>query len=370
MRRSKDKIAFFLPHLGPGGAQRVFVDVTKGLAQRGYDIDMVLAYKKGPRVDDLDEKVRLVNLGARKITTSLPALVRYLRKEEPAILLSTVEITNIIAALAARLSGKPVKNIIRVSNTISMLTNDSDHLNTYLTRYTVPFLYPMADHIVCVSEGVKKDLESLIWKETKEISVIYNPVITEELLTKKERPVDHPWFDDERTRPVILAVGRLWIQKDYPNLVKALKKLHETVEARLVILGEGPERTMLEQFIADMGLNGFVDLPGYVSNPFAYMKRADLYVLSSRWEGLPGSLIQAVACGCTAVATDCPSGPSEILSDGKYGYLAEPENSDELAECMLKGLRNKTDPPDTAWFERFEEKTAIDKYESLISGLL
>ena len=181
----------------------------------------------------------------------------------------------------------------------------------------------------------------------EKVRTIYNPVVTEDLAVQAQAPLAHPWFDVDASEriPVVLAAGRLTGQKDYPTLLRAFKEVRNQRPARLMILGEGQQRSALEALVKDLGIQEDVSLPGFVDNPFAYMARADLFVLSSAWEGLPGVLIQAMACGCPVVSTDCPSGPREILEGGTYGPLVEVGDARGLAEAMLSTLESSVPPP-------------------------
>jgi glycosyltransferase involved in cell wall biosynthesis len=174
------------------------------------------------------------------------------------------------------------------------------------------------------------------------VRVIYNPIVTDELLAMSRAPVDHPWCA-AGAPPVILAVGRLTEQKDFPNLIRAYARLRQRRSVRLVILGEGEARGELEDLIARLGLAEDVYLPGFVDNPFAWMRQARLFALSSRWEGLPSVLIQAMACGAQVVSTDCPSGPAEILEDGRWGRLVPVGDPEALAAAMDAALDDDED---------------------------
>jgi glycosyltransferase involved in cell wall biosynthesis len=197
--------------------------------------------------------------------------------------------------------------------------------------------YPTARAVIAVSQGVADDLARLIGPGRARLVVIPNPVVTPDLLRLAGEAPDHPWLGPGQP-PVILAAGRLAPQKDYPTLIRAFAALVEGQDMRLIILGEGPERPALEALVGDLGLSGRVDLPGFRGNPFAYMAKARLFVLSSAWEGLPGVLIQAMACGTPVVSTDCPSGPREILVEGRLGPLVPVGDIAALAEAMARTL--------------------------------
>ncbi len=186
-----------------------------------------------------------------------------------------------------------------------------------------------------------EDLKKVLGFDSPKFRVIYNPIVDEELLRKAEEPVDHPFFGEGRP-PVILAAGRLHVSKDFPTLLRAFSLVRREVPSRLLILGEGEKRRELEELAEELGIREDLDMPGFVKNPYKYMRRASVFVLSSQWEGLPTVLVEAMACGCPVVSTDCPSGPAEILQGGECGLLVPPRNAEELAAAILRVLKDKT----------------------------
>jgi glycosyltransferase involved in cell wall biosynthesis len=204
------------------------------------------------------------------------------------------------------------------------------------------WLYPLVDQIIAVSQGVAEDIREITGLPPERITVIHNPVITARLLAMAREPVAHPWFNAAEP-PVILGAGRLTRQKDFPTLIRAFARVQRHRPARLVILGEGRQRLALKTLAAELGVASEVDLPGFVVNPYAYMAKAAVFALSSTWEGSPNVLTEALALGTPAVATDCPSGPREILGEGRYGALVPVSDSASLAQAILATL---DDPPD------------------------
>jgi glycosyltransferase involved in cell wall biosynthesis len=197
--------------------------------------------------------------------------------------------------------------------------------------------------------------------------VIYNPVIDAALYAKADAPVEHPWFQPNQP-PVVLAAGRLVALKGYDTLLRAFARVRQETFARLVILGEGPERPNLERLAAELGVAADVDMPGFDPNPFRYMKRAGVFVLSSRCEGLPNVLIQALACGCPVVSTDCPSGPSEILDGGRYGALVPVDDVEAMAGAIVRALLGQVAPAPSAWLEQFRVEVVAEQYLRVMLG--
>lgn len=331
------KIALFMPDLSGGGAERMMVNLARGFVDRGAEVDMVLIRREGAYLSLVPASVRIVNLGAGRTIRSITALAGYLQRERPAALLSTFVNVNLAALLARRLARVPVRVVVRESNTASLKRAFHDRPLMRMTDRLQRWVYRWADGIVAVSQGVGDDMVHNIGVPADRMQVINNPVVTPELLGLASEPAGHPWFVPGEP-PVILGVGRLTAQKDFPTLIRAFAKVRQQRPARLVILGEGEDRPVLERLHADLGLHGDVDLPGFAPNPYAFMARAGAFVLSSRWEGSPNVLVEAMACGTPVVATDCPSGPAEILDRGQFGGLVPVRDPDALAEAIVQTL--------------------------------
>lgn len=330
-------ITLFLPSLHGGGAERVMVNLARGFAERGLQVDLVLARAEGPYLSEVPESVHVVDLGSRRVLYSLPGLVRYLRKERPDAMLSTLRHANIIAILARRIAGVPARLVVREAATLRENMRSAPTLKERLMPALMRMLYQRADCVIANSQGVAEDLINFIGLPADMVKVIYNPVITPELFAKAEDPLDHPWFQPGEP-PVILGVGRLTKAKDFPTLIRAFALVREERPARLMILGEGEERSALESLVQELGLEEDVELPGFVDNPYKYMKRAGVFVLSSRWEGFGNVLVEAMALGTPVVSTDCPSGPSEILEGGKWGRLVAVGDVQKLAVSILEAM--------------------------------
>lgn len=361
---SKDRIAFFLPGLYEGGAERVFLNLAKGIADRGYPVDLVLARAEGPYMNQVPGCVRLVDLNATRVVTSVPALSRYLHREQPAAMLSAL-FANLISLLSRRLSGYPRRLIISEHNTLSSVTHNQNDLRWQIYPRLAGWLYPRADEIVAVSNGVAEDLAHTAMIDRDRIQVLYNPVITPELCEKAKAKLDHPWFKANEP-PVIVSVGRLTSQKAFDVLIRAFSRVIEKRPARLLILGEGEDRFMLETLIRELGLEQVVSLPGFVQNPYPYMAQAGLFVLPSRWEGLPTVLIEALYLGTPIVATDCPGGTREILNGGEYGTLIPVDCPLALTDALMKSLDERTSPFPRASWEPYDLDFVVDRYLKLL----
>jgi len=367
MNSSFEKLAIFLPALYGGGAEHTMLKLAGGLAARGYPVDLVLARTQGPFLDRVPDAVNVIDLQTRRDILSIFPLVRYLRQERPAALLTGLH-ANIIALWARWLARVPTRLVISERSTLSqMVKHLPDHLRLRLMPQLVRWFYPWADCIVAVSQGVAEDLRQLLKISDTRIQVIYNPVVTPDLRDQAQTDLDHPWFQNGKP-PVVLAIGRLTAPKDYPLLIAAFARVLKTQRARLLILGEGEERPALESLIQDLGLGSDVSMPGFVSNPFPYIVRSAAFVLSSRWEGLPGALIEAMYCGIPLISTDCPSGPREILLDGKYGRLVPIQDVEALSLAICDALDNKIPPPPSESWQRFSLDLILDQYVKVLFG--
>jgi glycosyltransferase involved in cell wall biosynthesis len=331
------RIAIYLPSLSGGGTERVMVTIANALASEGYFIDLLLAKAYGPYLKEVSPKIHIVNCNASRVLTSLPVVVRFLRNKRPATLLAAPRHANIVALLASRLAYVPTRIVVTEHVSLMQDTKYNPNLRSHFLPLLMRWTYPWADKIVAVSKGIADELILALGLPQERVQIIYNPVVTPDLLKKAEEPVNDPWLQPGRP-PVILAVGRLAVQKDYPTLLKAFALVRAQRPAYLLILGEGPERPFLEALARRLGIAEDVRMPGFVENPYPYMRRASVLVLSSLFEGLPTVLIEAMACGLSVVSTDCPSGPREILEDGKYGYLVPVGDPYALAEAIVQTI--------------------------------
>jgi len=338
-RTGETQIALFLPSLRGGGAERVFVHLSRGFTQRSLSVDMVLAQPEGPYLSQLPPKVRCIGLGSRRVLHSLPRLVQYLREVKPSVLLSALDHANVVALLARQWARVPTKVAVSIHNTMSVATRHSRHSRERLIPVLARWLYPKAYKVVAVSQGVAADTARFYRLPLDKVEFIYNPVVTPELISLSMQPVEHPWFSPGEPS-VILGVGRLTRQKDFSTLLRAFALVRRERPMRLVIVGDGEERARLCALAHQLGIDEDVLLAGFDANPYRYMRRASVFVLSSRWEGLPSVLIEAMACGAPVVSTDCPSGPREILEDGKWGKLVPVGDPDKLAEAIIDTLDN------------------------------
>jgi glycosyltransferase involved in cell wall biosynthesis len=359
------RLAIFVPTLQYGGVERVMLNLAAGFAQRGFKVDLVAADARGHLRKNVPERVRVFDLTSSRVLTSLPGLVKYLRRRRPATLIAAMDHSSVMALWARKLAGVQTRIIATVHANVSGVLNHSSRLRVRLLPLFMRYFYPWADEIVAVSNGVANDLAVRAHLPRDRVKVIYNPTLNGRFFEKAEEPVRHSWFSPDQP-PVILGVGRLVIEKGFDVLIQAFARVRQQRPAKLMILGEGDQRPVLEALSRELGVDEDVCLAGYQENPYAYMARANVFVLSSRYEGFCLALVEALALGLPIVSTDCESGPREVLRDGQYGALVPVGSVESLAAATLSNLdRGKQSAP-RDWLKNFEESTALDSYQKLI----
>lgn len=335
-------LAFFIHDLRSGGAEKNIVRLVNGVAARGIETDLVVINKTGPYLDDLDPRVRVVELAQTRTAMAPFGLSRYLDARRPDALISSLTHVNIAAILGRSLARHKPRLVVTERNQFTR----NRPLKRGLVRLCyalVPHLYRQADVVGAVAEGVRDDLARATGLSSAEIAVLHNPVVSDELFARAGEEPHHPWLTEPRSTPVILGVGRLTRQKNFSLLIRAFAELRRRRNARLIILGEGELRQDLLDEASTLGVLDDVDLPGFHRNPFAHMRQADVFALSSDWEGLPTVLIEALACGVPVVATDCESGTREILRGGQFGRIVPIDDVAAMTRALEAALDRRGD---------------------------
>lgn len=399
IRLSPMHIALFVRSFGgSGGAERVMLNLARGLTEKGHCVDLVMGRRVGHYLDEIPARVRTVNLAvlsplqalasltrvhgnavalakmvlapnAHWVLGGIPALARYLVCERPQAMISALDYPNVAAILARDVSQVSTRIIVTGHNTLSVEVANSQKRRIKAFPKVARRFYPQSDAIVAVSKGVAKDLAKVIDMPPARITTIYNPVVTPEL-DDLAMEYASSWFSPGAP-PVILGVGGFKPAKDFPTLLRAFARVRATMKARLIILGEGRQRRRLIKQAQSLGISNDLDMPGFVKNPFSYMAKASVFALSSVFEGLPTVLIEALACGCPVVSTDCPNGPAEILENGRFGTLVPIGDDAALAEAILHCIKY---PPDRnilmARGREFSIEHATRQYLALVEDLL
>jgi glycosyltransferase involved in cell wall biosynthesis len=362
------RLAFFLPALEGGGAERVMLNLAVGFAEKGFVVDMVLPRAEGAMLQLVPPTVNIVDLNASRTLTAVWPLARYLRRHRPLALLAALDHANLVAMAAARLPGARTRTVISIHTTLRKYIEDTPSRWARTIPRVMARCQWLADGIVAVSEGAAADFATLANVPTERVSVIYNAVVTPALMRAAAEPPAHAWFG-ERKVPVVLALGRLESNKNFKALIDAFAIVRRRREARLAIFGEGPERPSLEAQVRRLSLQDSVALPGYVNNPYSCMARAAAVVLSSDWEGLPTVLIESLALGTPVVSTDCPSGPREILENGALGRLVPVGDVNRMAEAIEITLTTRHAAPVNASLSRYTPEVVLAQYQRVL-GLL
>lgn len=384
-------IALFMYGLTGGGVARRMVTLANELAVLGDRVDLLLVRTENRAGIAIDQRVRVIGLpdghddgwwaklawGRKKrwraFRGARSPLADYLRSMRPDVLIAADLLAN-LTALEARERARHTSPLIvtQRTHTSTFLAGKFARRHRKMLIREIQRLYPKADAVVGVSKGVSADLVSM-GLPAGLVRTIYNPVIGPKTEAHAAEPIDHPWFQ-EGAPPVILGVGRLTPQKDFSILVKAFARLiREGRDLRLVIVGAGrspADESRLSGLASRLGIQDRFDLPGSVANPFAYMAKSALIACSSRWEGLPAMLIEALAVGTPAVSTDCPSGPREVLQDGALGRLVPVGDDQALADAIMATLDHPPDPEGLIRSaERFRVQASVDAYSTLIDDL-
>ena len=352
--------------LGTGGIGRVILNLADSFLKKGFVVDLVFTGREyGGRLSEIPNGVNIIQLSTRSRYSLIPA-IRYLKKTKPDLIISAHNHVNALMLIAHRLSGIG-KNcfVISTFHTYRSTQLKNSTLQGRLYDWLAFRFYGWANKLVAVSRGVANDIEDSAGLPKGTINVIYNPAWSEEMAVKAKEPCPDPWVAD-RSIPLIISAGRLTKEKDFPTLLRAFARLLESLPAQLMILGEGEDRKDLENLIKQLGLTDHVRLPGHVSNPLSYFSNADLFVLSSAWEGFGNVLVEALGCGLPIVSTNCPGGAREILADGKYGKMVPVKDDSELGEAMKRTLES---PPSSEHqkerAQQFTFERSANKYLSL-----
>ncbi|MCG6942431.1 MAG: glycosyltransferase [Thiohalocapsa sp.] len=362
MSQHEPRISVLASFSGAGGVERMLVNLLQGFAELGRPVDLLTIRTESPHLQDLPASVRRIDLGARHSLAAAGALARHLRSERPAVLLAAKDRAGRAAVLARKLAQVPVPIVMRLGTDLSGALAHRHPLRRWLRTAPARRSWRQIEHIIAVSEGVADDTARVAGLPRERISVIRNPVITASLAARAAMPCPHPWLSPEAqaAAPVILGAGRLERQKDFPTLLRAFASLRARRPVRLVLLGEGAWRERLTALAKTLGVAADVDLAGFRPNPYPFLASARLFALSSRWEGSPNVLTEAMALGTPVVATDCPSGPREILAGGRYGPLVPMGDVRALATALAQALDAPLAPAVL--------KAAVQEYAAVVSA--
>jgi glycosyltransferase involved in cell wall biosynthesis len=357
----------YLPDMNPGGVELVFALLSGSFARRGHRVSLVLDNARGPNLAHVSPEVRVVDLKARRTRYAPFLLARFLRREQPDVLLSAMDIPNMVAVVAARLAGRPNRVVVSIRSVWSIRLAKASTWQERSLRWIGPWVHRRAAAVIAVSDYVADDFAVAAGLPRGRIFRIYNPVIPD-IHRRAAEPLDDPEFAPGAP-PVILGIGRLEEEKDFASLIRAFAILRHSADARLVILGDGSLRGELLALRASLGLGDSVLLPGFVKNPYPYLRKAAVFALSSSREAFGVVVIEALALGIPVVSTDCPGGPAEILERGRFGRLVPVGRPELMAAAIRQTL---ADPPDRAALQAraaaFDLESAARGYLEVLQG--
>jgi glycosyltransferase involved in cell wall biosynthesis len=354
-------IVFILPTAHGGGAEKVLLTLANNISRSKFRLHLILVDASGPNLSMIPPDVNAVCLGYRHVSRALPSIIGALRKIRPDVVLSSIGHLNLAMIVAHLFLRNRTKVIVRESNVPSISFSGTAKLKLIALLY--PFLYPFADRILCPGSGVRSDLQKSFKINARKMVVVPNPVSVKAIRSAMVY-VQCPWGE---RRPRLLAAGRMTAQKGFDLLIKAMKLIvAEVADAHLIILGDGPQRDDLLRLVETTGLSNNVTLGGYQKNAYPYYHQADLFILSSRYEGLPNVVLESLACGTPVVAFDCPGSLKDILQKPQQGTLVPPENISALANSIMHRLKNGLNPGKQSLLPpKFHLENVVSQYEQL-----
>ena len=365
------KVMIVRTALGQGGADRVTVNVLRYLDRHRYEPMLVLMRPEGEFINKIPSDIKIVTTKSKNLWFFLPALFRCIVREKPEVVFSIDGGVNIPLSIIAFASPyRKWKAILSERNIV--YPPGKSKIKRMFMLWLKRFFYRFADVLTAVSEGVQEDMHQQLKTAKESILVVHNPMVEPVMLLQAKEHVEHPWFQANRTEPVIVHAGRFVHQKDHKTLVRAFALLRKQLPCKLFLLGEGPLLSSIKTLVNELGIVQDVYFAGFDINPFKYFSRCDLFVLSSLHEGMPGVLIQAMACGAAVVSTDCPSGPNEIINaDGTNGLLVPVADVSALSQAMVTVLsdtsfKNNLRQHAARSVEKFSVAKAIQSYEKAI----
>ncbi len=325
----------FMPSLDGGGMEKMMINLSKSLLRLGVKVNFILMNEKGDYTGSIKKELKVVSFDVKNMVSSVPYLAEYIKNRRPDKIMSVGRASNITLLLASKITEHEFEKVISLRNIVNEERNKWKDL---IYKYLIKITYNGADKYIPISYGVYEDHKRIVDISKDKTKVIYNPAFRKEIVDKSKKKVKHKWFNGKDK--IILSAGRLCRQKNFVLLVKAFSKVNNVIDSKLAILGKGEKREDIIRAARKVGVRDKVDLLGFVSNPYKYMAKADLFVLPSRWEGFGNVIVEAMAVGTSIVATNCPGGPAEILENGKWGDLVPTNSPKAMANAIVDNLRN------------------------------
>lgn len=357
---------FVIPTYRGGGAERVMLGIAARLHEMGHPV-LVAGLLESGQIE-ADASVPSVGLGCRRVADAVLPLARLIRENQAKVVVSTLKHVSAMVAIVQALHRGRFRHIVRVANTYSAELSAIGTVGKLAWRSGLKACHRFAEWSICVSEGVRSDLVTNFGVDPRTCMVIPNPVDVVQINALAGKAGLPPQFGDAN-RKLLLSVGRLSAQKDFDCLLSAFELVLREIEPTclLAIIGDGPERKRLEARIASHHLAGRVHLLGWIDNPYPIYDAADAFVLSSRFEGMPNVILEALAFGLPVVSTDCSSGPREILTDERLGRLVPVGDPPAMAQAIGLALGEQKSSFRREYVSRhFAPDAAARMYENAI----
>lgn len=359
--------------MGAGGAARTLLNIINNLDRGRFSPVLVTLNYKGSYEPELKPDVKIIKLSTKRLSRSIFKLAKIIRSENIDVVFSTIPRVNTIAIIANFLSFSKAKNVIREADNLGGTFFEDLRLLAF------GFMYKFSSQIISLSEGVKENLINRYKVKGNRIKVIYNPIdliSIEKKIRTGVMPDSHKALFTKDESKIIMTAGRLVPQKDHKTLLRALSIVEKQLNCKLIVLGEGPLKNELTQFAKELGLQNKVHFVGFQNNPYTYMKKSDLFVLTSIHEGFSHVIAEALATGLPVVSTNCLSGPEEVLEKGKYGVLCEVGDEQELAKEIISMLKLSSESYENIvnkGYERakaFNAKIIVKQYEGVFREVI
>ena len=363
MTSDVSKVVVLLGSFYAGGSERAMINFANGMAEHGMSVDIIAGPGSSNFHSLVSENINVIEL-ERGMLRSIPFVRNYLKKAQPDVFFSSLLHVNVAAMLAKVFNfGVSTKVVLREATTPSEYAKVLKGWEKLTIRFA-QLLFRHADHVIGAGEECRNDAIKFYRLDPEKTSTVYSPFVNKAFFDSAKEPVQHKWFSDGSR--VIASMGRVMPVKDFPTLIAALAEVRQNIEVKLLIIGETNRDLehfkLLQNTIAELNLEDAVDFVGFHKNPFPYLVNSEVYVLSSKFEGLPGALVQAMAVGCKLVATDCKSGPREILCGGDKGKLVPVGDADAMASAIIESLSEEHDRSlGRKWTSDFHESNSISK---------
>lgn len=364
-----NKVSFYLPNLCGGGVERAFLELAQSFLSEGISVDMVLGKYEGEYLAEIPREARVISLSSGSKLKIIIGLYKYLSRENTDAFLSGGNMSNIVASIAAHLARKNCVHFVNQRSSVQAAWKLDRPLSSRFWIWLSGRLFRGAAGVICNSEFAMREVIEFQGISPRQTSVVYNSIDCEGIREQAKAPIEDSWFLPD-SLPVIVSIGSLTKVKDMETVIRAFHRVQSTIPCNLLILGEGPEREFLQKIVDNLQLEDSVRLPGFAINPFAALSRSAVCVSASLTEGCPNVILQALACNTPVVATDGSGGTSEVLEDGRWGYLVPCGDEVALAERILDVLQGGSIGATDQRLSQFSPPAIARQYISTLQGMI